>query len=98
LQIGQSLEIAIAKDIAIKHGDRNIGAYILVLGNISSGATTFRTKTLTEGNEAGRQRPIENSDDPIEVGRISARVVSEDFASATGNTIIVVIWGGTLLP
>jgi 3-oxoacyl-[acyl-carrier protein] reductase len=86
--------IAITKHIALEYGDKNIRAYTLALGNISSEAT-FSTMTVTERKKAAMENSMKRWGDPQEVAMVAASVASDDFSFATGNTIV--IDGGTVL-
>ena len=92
--IAKSGVIAITKHIALEYGDNNIRAYTLALGNISTEAT-FASMTLTERKKAAMENSMKRWGDPREVATIAADMASEDFAFATGNTIV--IDGGTVL-
>jgi NAD(P)-dependent dehydrogenase (short-subunit alcohol dehydrogenase family) len=92
--IAKSGVIAITKHIALEYGDKNIRAYTLALGNISTEAT-FASMTLTERKKAAMENSMKRWGDPREVATIAASVASEDFAFATGNTIV--IDGGTVM-
>lgn len=92
--IAKSGVIAITKHIALEYGDKNIRAYTLALGNISTEAT-FASMTLTERKKAAMENSMKRWGDPKEVATIAASVASEDFAFATGNTIV--IDGGTVM-
>jgi 3-oxoacyl-[acyl-carrier protein] reductase len=92
--IAKSGVIAITKHIALEYGDKNIRAYTLALGNISTEAT-FASMTLTERKKAAMENSMKRWGDPREVARIATSVASEDFAFATGNTIV--IDGGTVM-
>lgn len=52
--IAKSGVIAITKHIALEYGDRNIRAYTLALGNIST-AATFASMTVTERKKAAME-------------------------------------------
>ncbi len=93
--IAKSGVIAITKHIALEYGDKNIRAYTLALGNISTEAT-FASMTLTERKKAAMENSMKRWGDPREVATIAANVASEDFSFATGNTIV--IDGGTVIP
>jgi 3-oxoacyl-[acyl-carrier protein] reductase len=86
--------IAIAKHIAMEYGDKNIRAYALALGNISSEAT-FNSMTVTERKKAAMENSMKRWGAPSEVARVAASVAGDDFTFATGNTIV--IDGGTVL-
>jgi 3-oxoacyl-[acyl-carrier protein] reductase len=86
--------IAITKHIALEYGDKNIRAYTLALGNISTDAT-FSSMTVTERKKAAMENSMKRWGDPSEVAKVAASVAGDDFAFATGNT--VVIDGGTVL-
>lgn len=92
--IAKSGVIAITKHIALEYGDKNIRAYTLALGNISTEAT-FASMTLTERKKAAMENSMKRWGGPREVATIAASVASEDFAFATGNTIV--IDGGTVM-
>jgi 3-oxoacyl-[acyl-carrier protein] reductase len=92
--IAKSGVIAITKHIALEYGDKNIRAYTLALGNISTKAT-FASMTLTERKKAAMENSMKRWGDPREVAAIAANVASEDFSFATGNTIV--IDGGTVM-
>lgn len=86
--------IAITKHIALEYGDKNVRAYTLALGNISTEAT-FNSMTITERKKAAMENAMKRWGDPDEVARVAASVASEDFSFATGNTIV--IDGGAVL-
>ena len=86
--------IAITKHIALEYGDKNIRAYTLALGNISSEAT-FSSMTVTERKKAAMENSMKRWGDPREVAKVAASVADDDFSFATGNTIV--IDGGTVL-
>jgi 3-oxoacyl-[acyl-carrier protein] reductase len=92
--IAKSGVIAITKHIALEYGEKNIRAYTLALGNISTEAT-FASMTVTERKKAAMENSMKRWGDPREVATIAASMASEDFAFATGNTIV--IDGGTVL-
>jgi 3-oxoacyl-[acyl-carrier protein] reductase len=92
--IAKSGVIAITKHIALEYGDKNIRAYTLALGNISTEAT-FASMAMTERKKAAMENSMKPWGDPREVATIAASVASEDFAFATGNTIV--IDGGTVM-
>ena len=86
--------IAITKHIALEYGDKNIRAYTLARGNISTDAT-FSSMTVTERKKAAMENSMKRWGDAQEVAKVAASVASDDFAFATGNTIV--IDGGTVL-
>jgi 3-oxoacyl-[acyl-carrier protein] reductase len=92
--IGKAGVIAITKHIALEYGDKNIRAYTLALGNISSEAT-FSSMTVTERKKAAMENAMKRWGDPIEVAKAAASLACDDFSFATGNTIV--IDGGTVL-
>jgi 3-oxoacyl-[acyl-carrier protein] reductase len=92
--IAKSGVIATTKHIALEYGDKNIRAYTLALGNISTEAT-FASMTMTERKKAATENSMKRWGDPREVATIAASVASEDFAFATRNTIV--INGGTVM-
>jgi 3-oxoacyl-[acyl-carrier protein] reductase len=86
--------VAITKHIALEYGDKGIRAYTLALGNISTEAT-FSAMTVTERKKAAMENSMKRWGDPQEVAKIAAGMASDDFAFATGNTIV--IDGGTVM-
>ena len=86
--IAKSGVIAITKHIALEYGDKNIRAYTLALGNISTEAT-FASMTLTERKRAAMENSMKRWGDPREVATIAANLASDDFSFSTGNTIII---------
>jgi 3-oxoacyl-[acyl-carrier protein] reductase len=92
--IAKAGAIAIAKHIAREYGDKNIRAYSLALGNISSEAT-YSSMTVTERRKAAMENSMKRWGDPSEIAKVAASVASDDFSFATGNTIV--IDGGTVL-
>ncbi len=86
--------IAITKHIALEYGTKNIRAYTLALGNISTDAT-FKSMTVAERKKAAMENSMKRWGKPSEVAKVAASVASDDFAFATGNTIV--IDGGTVL-
>jgi 3-oxoacyl-[acyl-carrier protein] reductase len=79
--------IAITKHIALEYGEKNIVVYTLTLGNISAEAT-LSSMTLTESKKAAMDNSMERWRHPREVAAAAPTLASEDFAFATGNTII----------
>ena len=61
--IAKSGVIAITKHIALEYGDKNIRAYTLALGNISTEAT-FASMTLTERKKAAMENPVATMNEP----------------------------------
>jgi 3-oxoacyl-[acyl-carrier protein] reductase len=86
--------VAITKHIALEYGEKNIRAYTLALGNISTEAT-FNSMTAAERKKAALENSMKRWGDPHEVATVAASVASDDFTFATGNTIV--IDGGTVL-
>jgi 3-oxoacyl-[acyl-carrier protein] reductase len=86
--------IAITKDIALEYGDKNIRAYTLALGNISTEAT-FSYTTVTERKRVAMENSMKRRGHPREVATFAASVANEDFEFAAGNTIVRD--GGTVL-
>jgi 3-oxoacyl-[acyl-carrier protein] reductase len=86
--IAKSGVIAITKHIALEYGDKNIRAYTLALGNISTEAT-FAFMTLTERKRAAMENSMKRWGDPWDVATIAANLASEDFSFSTGNTIVI---------
>jgi 3-oxoacyl-[acyl-carrier protein] reductase len=92
--IAKSGVISITKHIALEYGDKNIRAYTLALGNISTEAT-FASMTVTERKKAAMENSMKRWGNPREVATIAANVAGDDFSFATGNTIV--IDGGTVM-
>ncbi len=92
--IAKSGVIAITRHIASEYGDKNIRAYTLALGNITTQAT-FASMTLIEGKKATTENSMKQWGDIREVTTIAASMASEDFSFATRNTIV--IDGGTVM-
>lgn len=90
--IARSGVIAITKQIALEYGEKNIRAYTLALGNISTEAI-FASMTLTERKKAAMENSMKRWGEPREVATIAVGNASEDVAFAIGNTIV--IDGGT---
>ncbi|MGI0035621.1 MAG: SDR family NAD(P)-dependent oxidoreductase [Nitrososphaera sp.] len=86
--------VAMTKHISLEYGDRNIRAYTLALGNIGTEAT-FNSMTSAERKKAAKENAMKRWGSPVEVARVAASIAAEDFAFATGNTIV--IDGGTVL-
>jgi len=86
--------IAMTKHISLEYGDRNIRAYTLALGNIGTEAT-FNSMTSAERKKAAKENAMKRWGSPVEVARIAASITADNFAFATGNTIV--IDGGTVL-
>jgi 3-oxoacyl-[acyl-carrier protein] reductase len=86
--IAKSAMIAITKHIALEYSDKNIRAYTLGLGNISTEAT-FALMTLTERKRAAMENSMKSWGDSCDVTTIAANLASEDFSFSTGNTIII---------
>ncbi len=86
--------VAMTKHISLEYGDRNIRAYTLALGNIGTEAT-FNSMTSAERKKAAKENAMKRWGNPVEVARVAASIAAEDFAFATGNTIV--IDGGTVL-
>jgi 3-oxoacyl-[acyl-carrier protein] reductase len=84
----KSRVIAITKHVALDYGHKDIRAYTLTLGNISTEAT-FDSMALTERKKAAMENLMKRWDDPREVTTIAASVASEDFTFVTGNRIII---------
>ena len=92
--IAKSGLTAMTKHIALEYDTNSIRAYTLVPGNISTEAT-FGSMILTERKKAAMENSRMRWEDPTEVATIAASVASEDFAFATGITIITD--GGTVM-
>jgi 3-oxoacyl-[acyl-carrier protein] reductase len=92
--IAKSGVIAITKHIALKYGDKNILLYTYALGNISTQAT-FASTTATERKKTAMANSMKTWGDLIEVPTSAANAASEDYTSATGNTMIIV--GGSAM-
>jgi len=85
--IAKSGVMTITKHIALEYGEKNIRAYTLALGNISTEAT-FASMTLTERKRAAMES-MKRWGDPWEVATIAANFASEEFSFSTGNTIVI---------
>ena len=92
--IAKSAVIAITKHIALEYGDKNIRAYTLALGNISTEAT-FASMTLTERKSAAMENSMKRWGDRLEVATIAANLASDDFSFSNGN--MIVIHSGTVM-
>ena len=79
---------AITKHVVLERGNNNNRAYSLALGNICTGAT-FACLTLTERKKGGNGKFYEGVGDSRDLAPIGVSMVSEDFAFATGNTIVI---------
>jgi 3-oxoacyl-[acyl-carrier protein] reductase len=88
--------IAITKHIALEYGEKDIVVYTFTLGNISAEAT-FSSMTLTESKKASMDNSMKRWRHPREVAAAAASLASEDFAFATGNTIIDIDSGMVML-
>ena len=86
--------IAMTKHIALEYGSINVRAYTLALGNIATEAT-FNSMTLAERKKAATENAMKRWGNPKEIAKVAASIATEDFAFATGNTIV--IDGGTVL-
>jgi hypothetical protein len=80
--------IAITKYIALHYDDRNILAYPLALGNISTDAT-FSSMSLTERKKAPIENSMKTRGHPTEVATIAAGTGSEYFSFSGVNTIVI---------
>jgi 3-oxoacyl-[acyl-carrier protein] reductase len=94
--IAKAAVIAITKHIALEYGEKNILVYTLTLGKISAEAT-FSSMTLTESKKAAMDNSMKRWRHPRGVATTAASLASEDFAFATGNTIIDVDRGMVML-
>jgi 3-oxoacyl-[acyl-carrier protein] reductase len=92
--IAKAANIALTKCIAMEYGSNNIRAYTLALGNIATLAT-YDSMTEAERNIAALEPSMKRWGKPEEVAKIAASIASDNFAYATGNTIV--IDGGTVL-
>ena len=91
--IAKSGVIAITRHIALEYGEKNIRAYTLALGNITTQAT-FASMTLIEGKKATTENSMKRWGDIKKVATIAASMASEDFSFATHT---IVIDGGTVM-
>jgi 3-oxoacyl-[acyl-carrier protein] reductase len=80
--------IAMTKHIALEYGNKNIRAYTLALGNISTDAT-FNSMTPAEKKKAAAENSMRRWGYPKEVATIAASIADDSFSFATGNTIVV---------
>ncbi len=92
--LAKSAIIAMTKHIALEYGRKNIRAFVLALGNIATEAT-FNSMTPSEREKAANENAMKRWGNPKEIANVIANLASDDFAFATGNTIIVD--GGTVL-
>ncbi|HKU48597.1 MAG TPA: SDR family oxidoreductase [Nitrososphaera sp.] len=92
--LAKSALIAMTKHIALEYGRQNIRAFALALGNIATEAT-FESMTPSERKKAAEENALKRWGRPEEIARTIASLATDDFAFATGNTIIVD--GGTVL-
>jgi 3-oxoacyl-[acyl-carrier protein] reductase len=92
--IAKSGNISLTKCIAKEYGNRNIRAYSLALGNITTKAT-YESITEEVRIEAAEEAPMKRWGKPIEVAKVAACISDDDFSFATGNTIV--IDGGTVI-
>lgn len=92
--IAKAANIALTKCIAMEYGSNNIRAYTLALGNIATLAT-YDSMTEEERNIAALEPSMKRWGKPEEVAKIAASIANDNFAFATGNTIV--IDGGTVL-
>ncbi|HEX2614822.1 MAG TPA: SDR family oxidoreductase [Nitrososphaera sp.] len=80
--------IAMTKHIAREYGSKNIRAYTLALGNISTDAT-FNSMTAAEKKKAAAENAMRRWGFPREVASVAASIADDSFSFATGNTIVV---------
>jgi 3-oxoacyl-[acyl-carrier protein] reductase len=80
--------IAMTKHIALEYGNKNIRAYTLALGNISTEAT-FDSMTPAEKKRAAAENSMRRWGYPKEVASVAASIADDSFSFATGNTIVV---------
>jgi 3-oxoacyl-[acyl-carrier protein] reductase len=80
--------IAMTKHIALEYGSKNIRAYTLALGNISTDAT-FNSMTAAEKKKAAAENAMRRWGFPREVASVAASIADDSFSFATGNTIVV---------
>lgn len=92
--VAKSGIISMTKHIALEYGKDNIRAYALALGNIATEAT-FDSMTASEKKKAANENAMKRWGKPEEVARVASCLASEEFAFATGNTLV--IDGGTVL-
>jgi 3-oxoacyl-[acyl-carrier protein] reductase len=86
--------IAMTKHVALEYGDRGVRAYSLALGNIATDAT-YGSMDEKARRQAAQENAMKRWGRPEEVARVAASLASDDFAFATGNTIV--IDGGAVL-
>jgi 3-oxoacyl-[acyl-carrier protein] reductase len=80
--------IAMTKHIALEYGRKNIRAYTLALGNIST-AATFNSMTPAEKKKAAAENAMRRWGFPREVASVAASIADNSFSFVTGNTIVV---------
>lgn len=86
--------IAMTKHIALEYGGRGVRAYSLALGNIATDAT-FGAMDEKARRQGEQENAMKRWGRPEEVAKAAASLASDDFAFATGNTIV--IDGGAVL-
>ena len=80
--------ISITKHLALEYGSRNIRAYTIALGNISTDAT-YKSLTMLERKKADNENAMKRWGKPEEVAKVVSALASDSFTYATGNTIVV---------
>lgn len=86
--IAKAAVVATTKHIALEYGNRNIRAYTLALGNISTDATYY-SMTKQGRDRAASEAAMKRWGSPEEVAKVAACLASESFSFVTGNTIII---------
>jgi 3-oxoacyl-[acyl-carrier protein] reductase len=86
--IAKAAVVATTKHIALEYGNRNIRAYTLALGNISTDATYY-SMTKQGRDRAASEAAMKRWGSPEEVAKVAACLASDSFSFVTGNTIII---------
>ena len=92
--IAKAANIALTKCIVLEYGGKNIRAYTLALDNIATLAKYY-SMNENDRNKAAEEPSMRRWGRPEEVAKVAARIASDNFSFATGNTIV--IDGGTVL-
>ena len=78
--------VTLTKYIVREHGRRNIQAYTLILGNITTEAT-YKFMTEEERLRGAQEAAMKRWGEQDEVAKVAACVAGENFSFATGNII-----------
>jgi 3-oxoacyl-[acyl-carrier protein] reductase len=80
--------VSVTKHLALEYGSKNIRAYTIALGNISTDAT-YKSLTKLERKKANNENAMKRWGKPEEVAKVVSALASDSFTYATGNTIVV---------